>query len=64
MLISGIFRRRFWISLTGLLALVTFFVPNWIELISGWVPDQHDDSVELFIVLGATSGLAVAATCA
>jgi hypothetical protein len=51
------FRRRFWIevvlaSLTGLLALITPIFPDWIELISGWDPDQHDGSVESFIVIG------------
>jgi hypothetical protein len=61
MLMSGRFRRRFWIALTGLLALITYFVRDWIELISRWAPDQHDGSVELLIVLGVISGLAVAA---
>jgi hypothetical protein len=51
------FRRRFWIeaaiaSLTGLLALITPIFPDWIELISGWDPDQHDGSVESLIVIG------------
>jgi hypothetical protein len=50
-------RRRFWIeaaiaSLTGLLALITPIFPDWIELISGWDPDQHDGSVESYIVIG------------
>ena len=48
---NGRFRRRFWIelaigSLTGLLALITPIFPDWIEVISGWDPDQHDGSVE------------------
>jgi hypothetical protein len=51
------FRRRFWIevaiaSLTGLLALITPIFPDWIEVISGWDPDQHDGSVESLIVIG------------
>jgi hypothetical protein len=65
------FRLRFWIEaalalLTGVLALITAIFPDWIELISGWDPDQHDGSVEsmivigLFIVTAATAGLAVA----
>ncbi len=51
------FRRRFWIEaalalLTGFLALITPIFPDWIELISGWDPDQHDGSVERLIVIG------------
>ena len=50
------FRRRFWAELslasfTGLLALVTPIFPDWIELVSGWDPDQHDGSVERLIVV-------------
>jgi hypothetical protein len=50
-------RRRFWIemaiaSLTGLLALITPISPDWIELMSGWDPDQHDGSIESLIVIG------------
>jgi hypothetical protein len=26
--------------------------PDWIELVSGWDPDQHDGSVERLIVVG------------
>jgi hypothetical protein len=65
------FRVRFWTevavaSLTAVLALITPIFPDWIELISGWDPDQHDGSVEslivivLFIVTAAIAGLAVA----
>jgi hypothetical protein len=51
------FRHRFWIevtlaALTGFLALITPIFPDWIELISGWDPDQHDGSVESMIVIG------------
>ena len=54
---NGRFRRRFWIelaigSLAGLLALITPIFPDWIEVISGWDPDQHDGSVESLIVIG------------
>jgi hypothetical protein len=50
-------RPWFWIeiglaSLTGLLALITPVFPDWIEVVSGWDPDQHDGSVERLIVLG------------
>jgi hypothetical protein len=48
---------RFWVeillaSLTGLLALITPIMPDWIEFVSGWDPDQHDGSVERAIVIG------------
>ena len=51
------FRRLFWVeiglaAITGLLALVTPIVPDWIEFVSGWDPDQHDGSVERMIVVG------------
>jgi hypothetical protein len=50
-------RLRFWVelglaSITGLLALITPIFPDWIELASGWDPDQHDGSVERLIVIG------------
>jgi hypothetical protein len=50
-------RLRFWIeiglaSITGLLALITPIFPDWIELVSGWDPDQRDGSVERLIVVG------------
>ncbi len=51
------FRRLFWVeiglaAITGLLALITPIFPDWIELVSGWDPDQHDGSVEWMIVVG------------
>jgi uncharacterized membrane protein len=51
------FRRLFWVevglaAITGLLALITPIFPDWIELVSGWDPDQHDGSVERMIVVG------------
>jgi hypothetical protein len=50
-------RVRFWAelglaSITGLLALITPIFPDWIELVSGWDPDQQDGSVERLIVVG------------
>jgi hypothetical protein len=50
-------RVRFWIgaglaAATGLLAIITPFFPDWIELVSGWDPDQYDGSVERLIVVG------------
>jgi protein-S-isoprenylcysteine O-methyltransferase Ste14 len=49
--------RLFWIeaalgTLTLLLALMTPVFPDWIEAISGWDPDQHDGTVESWIVFG------------
>ncbi len=51
------FSRLFWFevilaSLTGILALITPIFPDWIEFISGWDPDQHDGTVESWIVIG------------
>jgi hypothetical protein len=51
------FRGKFWIlsgiaAITGFLAIITPFAPDWIEAVSGWDPDQHDGSVERFIVIG------------
>ncbi|HXZ16453.1 MAG TPA: hypothetical protein VEH77_10855 [Roseiarcus sp.] len=50
-------RRLFWVeaglaAITGVLALITPFFPDWIEAVSGWDPDQHDGSVEWMIVVG------------
>ena len=47
----------FWVeaalgTLTGVLAVITPFFSDWIEAISGWDPDQHDGTVESWIVLG------------
>jgi hypothetical protein len=53
----GNLRRLFWIeaglaAITGFLALITPIFPDWIEVVSGWNPDQHDGSVERLIVIG------------
>jgi hypothetical protein len=50
-------RRLFWIeaglaAISGLLALITPIFPDWIELVPGWDPDQHDGSVERLIIIG------------
>ena len=37
-------------TVTGILGAVTPIWPDWIEVISGWDPDQHDGSVERMIV--------------
>jgi H+/Cl- antiporter ClcA len=46
----------FWIeavlgTITGVLTVITLFFPDWVEAISGWDPDQHDGTVEMWIVL-------------
>jgi hypothetical protein len=51
------FRARIWIlsaiaAITAVLAIITPFAPDWIEVVSGWDPDQHDGSVERLIVTG------------
>lgn len=60
-------RMRFWFhsvsaAALGALAVLTTFVPDWIEL-TGWDPDQHSGTLEWAIVavLGAA---AVASTTA
>jgi hypothetical protein len=50
-------RRCFWIetgsaTIMGVLALITPICPDWIELVSGWDPDQHSGSSEWMIVAG------------
>lgn len=47
-------RARFWFEagaaiVTGLLALVTVFWRDWIE-VTGWEPDHHNGTVEWLIV--------------
>jgi uncharacterized membrane protein len=50
-------RRLFWVesglaAIAGLLTLITPIFPDWIEIVSGWDPDQHDGSVEWLIIVG------------
>ncbi|GLS20326.1 hypothetical protein GCM10007874_33430 [Labrys miyagiensis] len=62
--------RLFWVevglaAITGLLAFITPVFPDWIEVLTGWDPDQHDGSVEWTIVVGlfvVTIALIAAAT--
>jgi hypothetical protein len=56
-------RRLLWVevsgaTITGTLALAFAIVPDWIELVLGWGPDQGDESVEWLIVWLAAIGLA------
>jgi hypothetical protein len=34
----------------GILGLVTIFWHDWIEMLTGWDPDQHNGSVEWILV--------------
>ena len=50
-------RVRFWVelglaALCGLLAILTLFTQDWIEVLTGFDPDQHDGSFEWAIVAG------------
>jgi hypothetical protein len=37
---------------TGFLALLTFFFPTWIEIVTGTDPDDESGGLEVFIVVG------------
>jgi hypothetical protein len=39
-------------ALTGTLAVVTIFWRDWIEAISGWDPDHHNGTAEVYIIAG------------
>ncbi len=48
-------RIRFWIETVaaiaaGLLAVLTIFVPDWIEF-TGWDPDHHSGAAEWWVVV-------------
>jgi hypothetical protein len=50
-------RKRFWVevvfaSLCGLLTLLTVFVHDWVEVFTGWDPDQHRGYLEWGLVIG------------
>ena len=48
---SGLFRIEATLAVvTGLLGVVTLVWPDWIEVTSGWDPDQHSGSLEWAIV--------------
>ena len=62
-------RRRFWVEIllagcTGVLAVVTLFWHEWIEIVVGVDPDGGNGSVEWLVVailFAATAGLGVGA---
>ena len=62
--------RLFWAetglaAISGILALISLVLPDWIEFVSGWDPDQHDGSVEVLIIVGLfVTALAMAAAAA
>jgi len=52
-----ILERRFWLeacvaAISGSLSLTTLLWPDWIEIVFGWDPDQHNGTMELTIVAG------------
>jgi len=46
--------------LAGVLGIVTIFWHDWIEILTGWDPDQHNGSIEWILVAGLLA-VAVAA---
>ena len=64
-------RRRFWVEaaaalVASILCVITPIWSDWIEIVSGWDPDQGDGTVEWMVALGllivALTMLAAAAT--
>lgn len=47
-------RQAWWSAVTAALAgafgLLTIAWPDWIERLTGWDPDQHNGSLEIFVV--------------
>jgi hypothetical protein len=43
-------------AITGFLYVATPFSPDWIEIISGWDPDQHSGAVEWIMVIALLVG--------
>ena len=36
----------------GVLAVITIFWHDWIEALTGWDPDQHNGTFEIYIIIG------------
>lgn len=51
-------------AVTGVLALVTLVVPDWIEALTGADPDHGDGAVEVAVVLGLAGVTLLLATLA
>jgi hypothetical protein len=45
-------------GLAGLLAIVTIFWRDWLEMMFGWDPDHHNGTAELMII-GALAAVSV-----
>ncbi|MBV8531586.1 MAG: hypothetical protein JO104_09735 [Candidatus Eremiobacteraeota bacterium] len=39
-------------AIIGLLAILTAFAPDWIEIVLRWDPDLRDGSFERFVIIG------------
>ncbi len=39
-------------AIVGVLAVVTIFWHDWIEALTGWDPDHHNGTFEIYIILG------------
>jgi hypothetical protein len=65
---SGRLRPRFWVEAgtaiaSGLLAVVTLFWKDWIE-VTGWDPDNHSGSAEWLVVAALAAVSVVTAVLA
>jgi undecaprenyl pyrophosphate phosphatase UppP len=39
-------------AVVGVLAVVTVFWHDWIEALTGWDPDHHNGTAEIYIIIG------------